>query len=76
MKQTTYVAQRVNAQASNGEEIVGALCARDYKGVGDEYVQEGKVICQRLGSCGCDKGTKGGQRAPRAGRGERNVGDR
>ena len=61
MKQTTYVAQRINAQASNGEEIVGALCARDYKGVGDEYVQEGKVICQRLGSCGCDKGTRGGK---------------
>lgn len=64
MKQTTYVAQRVNAQASNGEEIVGALCARDYKGVGDEYVREGKVICQRLGSCGCDKGTKGGAKGP------------
>ena len=32
---------------SNGENIVGALCARDYKGVGNEYVSEGKVICQR-----------------------------
>ena len=28
-------------------ETVGALCARDYKGVGTQYVQEGKVICQR-----------------------------
>lgn len=32
---------------SNGEGIVGALCARDYKGVGNEYVNEGKVICQK-----------------------------
>ena len=36
----------VHSYASNGEEIVGALCARDYKGVGNEYVGEGKVICQ------------------------------
>lgn len=33
--------------ASNGRDYVGALTARDYKGVGNEYVQEGKVICQR-----------------------------
>lgn len=32
---------------SNGENIVGALCARDYKGVGSEYVSEGKVIACR-----------------------------
>ncbi len=32
---------------SNGQGIVGALCARDWKGVGSEYVGEGKVICQR-----------------------------
>lgn len=32
---------------SNGEMVVGALCARDYKGVGNEYVSEGKVICER-----------------------------
>lgn len=32
---------------SNGENIVGALCARDCKGVGNEYVSEGKVICER-----------------------------
>ena len=31
---------------SNGEMVVGALCARDWKGVGIEYVNEGKVICQ------------------------------
>lgn len=36
----------VVAQNSNGEDVVGALCARDYKGVGNEYVGEGKVICQ------------------------------
>lgn len=33
---------------SNGEGITGALCARDWKGVGNEYVNEGKVICQRF----------------------------
>ena len=25
-------------------ETVGALCARDYKGVGSQYVEEGKLI--------------------------------
>ena len=30
--------------ASNGEDVVGALCARDYKGVGSQFVSEGKVI--------------------------------
>jgi DNA (cytosine-5)-methyltransferase 1 len=34
--------------ASNGESVVGALCARDYKGVGSQYVDEGKVIACRL----------------------------
>jgi hypothetical protein len=34
--------------ASNGEPVVGALCARDYKGVGSQFVGEGKVVCQRL----------------------------
>ena len=29
-------------------DIVGPLCARDYKGVGNEYVDEGKLICTRL----------------------------
>ena len=28
-------------------ETVGALCARDYKGVGSQYVNEGKVIVQK-----------------------------
>ena len=36
---------------SNGEGVVGALCARDYKGVGNEYVNEGKVICQERFTC-------------------------
>ena len=30
----------------NNSETVGALCARDYKGVGSQYVDEGKVIVQ------------------------------
>lgn len=25
---------------------VGPLCARDYKGVGNEYVQEGKLVIE------------------------------
>ena len=29
-----------------GTDTVGALCARDYKGVGNQYVDEGKVIVQ------------------------------
>ena len=33
--------------ASN-DECVGALCARDHKGVGSQYFEEGKVICQRV----------------------------
>lgn len=27
-------------------ETVGALCARDYKGVGSQYVQEGKLVVE------------------------------
>lgn len=30
--------------ASNGLDVVGSLCARDYKGVSSQYVDEGKVI--------------------------------
>jgi DNA (cytosine-5)-methyltransferase 1 len=41
---------RSHAVASNGEEVIGPLCARDHKGVGSEYVSEGKVICQRAKS--------------------------
>ena len=29
-----------------GTDTVGALCARDYKGVGSQYVYEGKLIVQ------------------------------
>ena len=28
-------------------ETVGSLCARDYKGVGNQYVDEGKCIIQQ-----------------------------
>ena len=34
--------------ASNGEDFVGALCARDCKGIGSQDIGEGKVICHRL----------------------------
>lgn len=37
----------VRCVSSNGADVVGALCARDYKGVGSQYVGEGKVIVQR-----------------------------
>lgn len=43
-------AARCGVQASNGEQLIGALCARDYKGVGTQFVNEGKVICQRMSS--------------------------
>lgn len=29
------------------DDCVGALCARDFKGVGTQYVSEGKLICER-----------------------------
>ena len=32
---------------SNGDDVCGTLAARDFKGVGNQYVDEGKVICQR-----------------------------
>ena len=31
-----------------GTSTVGSLCARDYKGVGNQYVNEGKCIIQRI----------------------------
>ena len=34
--------------SSNGENVISALCARDYKGIGSQYVQEGKVIWQKM----------------------------
>jgi len=40
------VAARDSVLLSNGQDIVGALCARDYKGVGSQFVYEGKVILQ------------------------------
>lgn len=30
------------------ESYVSALCARDYKGVGNQYVAEGKLILQKI----------------------------
>lgn len=35
---------------SNGDDVCGTLCARDYKGVGSQYVSEGKVIAVDQGS--------------------------
>lgn len=40
-------ADTVRALASNGEDVVGALCAGDGDhGVGRQFVSQGKVICQ------------------------------
>lgn len=33
-------------------QTVGALCARDFKGVGNQYVAEGKCIIQNVGCVG------------------------
>ena len=37
-----------SAVNSNGTDFVGALCARDSKGVGNEWIGEGKLICQEI----------------------------
>ena len=42
--------EAVHCVLSNGRDVIGALCARDYKGVGSQYVSEGKVICQKKSS--------------------------
>lgn len=39
--------RREECVASNGDDVIGALCARDYKGVGTQFVGEGKVIACR-----------------------------
>lgn len=31
----------------SSERVVGALCARDYKGVGNQYVSEGKLVVEK-----------------------------
>lgn len=40
----------VRCVSSNGDDVIGALCARDYKGVGTQYVNEGKVVVCRAES--------------------------
>ena len=37
----------VNQDVGSGHLVVGALAARDYKGVGSQYVDEGKVIVEQ-----------------------------
>lgn len=45
------LAQTIVARGPGGGNAltVGALCARDYKGVGSQYVDEGKCIIQHPG---------------------------
>lgn len=38
----------VNQDVNSGHLVVGALAARDYKGVGSQYVDEGKVIVEPM----------------------------
>ena len=40
------IAQPLVAREPRGAYTIGSLCARDYKGVGNQYVSEGKVIVQ------------------------------
>lgn len=41
--------QQCYVMTSNGNDYVGSLCARDFKGVGNQYVGEGKVVCVSSG---------------------------
>jgi DNA (cytosine-5)-methyltransferase 1 len=44
------LAQTIVAKGPGGNDrTVGALCARDFKGVGNQYVDEGKLILQNIG---------------------------
>lgn len=36
----------MNSLLSNGEDFIGPLCARDFKGVGSQYFNDGKVVFQ------------------------------
>ena len=40
------MAQTLVSKGPGGNDTIGALCARDYKGVGSQYVNEGKCIVQ------------------------------
>lgn len=41
------VAGTLHVGGGVADDCCGPLCARDYKGVGNQYVQEGKVVCER-----------------------------
>jgi DNA (cytosine-5)-methyltransferase 1 len=50
------LSRNIEKSKKSGKEItnsartsIGALCARDYKGVGSQYVEEGKCIVQPIG---------------------------
>jgi len=49
-KERTGALSTLNNQSVLCKETIGSLCARDYKGVGEQYVNEGKVIVQH-GEC-------------------------
>jgi site-specific DNA-cytosine methylase len=43
---TPMIAQEVTSGIVGSDDLVGSLAARDYKGVGNQYVQENKVVVQ------------------------------
>ena len=51
--------------ASNGQEVIGTLCAGDWKGPGNQYVKDGKLIVEQItladkvsSLCACDNATQ------------------
>lgn len=44
---TTGNTQTGVGRTDSNNRIVGALCARDYKGVGNQYVSEGKLVVEK-----------------------------
>lgn len=43
---TPMIAQEVTSGIIGSDDLVGSLAARDYKGIGNQYVQENKVVVQ------------------------------
>jgi hypothetical protein len=54
----------VNQDVNNGHLVVGSLAARDYKGVGNQYVNEGKVIVEDSVLMRQREGKPGGGKGP------------
>ena len=46
-QETAIDSQTGIGRTDSNNRIVGALCARDYKGVGNQYVSEGKLVVEK-----------------------------